>query len=42
MVAAAWTIGALPRPASFENNPRAIPYRSARATVLPAKPPTAA
>ena len=40
--AAAATMGALPRPDSFENSPRAMPYRSAMATLLPANPPVAA
>ena len=40
--AAAWAMGALPRPASLENTPRATPKRSAAHTVAPANPPAAA
>ena len=35
-------MGALPRPASLENTPRATPKRIAAQTVAPAKPPVAA
>ena len=40
--AAAAAIGAEPRPDSFENTPRAIPFCIAIMTVEPAKPPAAA
>ena len=40
--AAAATIGALPRPDSLENKPRAIPLRIANIIVAPKKPPVAA
>ena len=40
--AAAATIGALPSPDSFENNPRAIPNRIASLTPAPRNPPIAA
>ena len=40
--AAAWAMGALPKPASFENTPRATPNLSAAQTAAPAKPPVAA
>ena len=40
--AAAATIGAEPRPDSFENRPRATPNRAAISTVAPANPPAAA
>ena len=40
--AAACAMGADPRPASFENTPRATPKRMAAQTAAPAKPPVAA
>ena len=40
--AAAATIGALPKPASLEKIPRAIPLRIASITVAPKNPPAAA
>ena len=40
--AAAATIGAEPKPDSFENNPLAIPNLAATITVLPMNPPPAA
>ena len=42
VLAAAATIGALPRPDSLENTPRATPFRMANRTLAPRKPPTAA
>jgi len=42
VLAAAATIGAEPRPASFENRPRATPKRIAAASVAPTNPPVAA
>ena len=39
VLAAACAIGAEPRPASFENTPRATPKRIAAQTAAPAKPP---
>ena len=42
VLAAAATIGALPRPDSLEKTPRAIPLRIAIMTVAPRKPPEAA
>jgi len=42
VVAAACAIGALPRPASFVNTPRATPYFIESIKVAPIKPPTAA
>src|SRR5262245_42252679 len=40
--AAAATMGALPRPDSFEKRPRAMPYRMASRIPAPRNPPTAA
>ncbi len=40
--AEAWAMGALPRPASLEKMPRAMPKRIASFTAAPAKPPAAA
>lgn len=40
-IVAAWAIGAVPIPASFEYNPRANPQRIAAATPAPANPPAA-
>ena len=42
VLAAAATIGALPRPDSLEKTPRATPFRMATKTVAPRKPPAAA
>ena len=42
VLAAAATIGALPRPDSLEKTPRATPLRIATSTVAPRKPPAAA
>ena len=42
ILAAAAAIGALPRPDSLENNPRATPKRIVWAKVAPANPPYAA
>ena len=42
VIADAWAIGALPKPASFEKIPRATPNRMAAQTAAPAKPPVAA
>ena len=42
VAAAAWAIGALPSPASFEKTPRATPKRIAAQTAAPVNPPAAA
>ena len=40
--AVAAAMGAVPRPLSLENRPRAMPYRQAIISAPPAKPPAAA